>query len=110
VSASVNLPLHHKVQKFSSGTDSPGWSRKKGRKMVVVVLRLPVNSTRSWMISSIGDRHACSGLVACMYACQSTMPDDYRRRPILLLLLLLVAGRLALGVAAVELMLHYFRL
>ena len=36
VSASVNLPLHHKVQKFSSGTDSPGWSRKKGRKMVVV--------------------------------------------------------------------------
>jgi len=58
VSASVNLPLHHKVQKFSSGTGSPGWSRKKGRKMVVVwwcgktcsrvhneckiVLRLPV--------------------------------------------------------------------
>jgi len=36
VSASVNLPLHHKVQKFSSGTSSPGWSRKKGRKMVVV--------------------------------------------------------------------------
>ena len=23
VSASVNLPLHHKVQKFSSGSDSP---------------------------------------------------------------------------------------
>jgi len=36
VSASVNLPLHHKVQEFSSGTDSPGWSWKKGRKMVVV--------------------------------------------------------------------------
>ena len=36
VIASVNLPLHHKVQKFSSGTGSPGWSRKKGRKMVVV--------------------------------------------------------------------------
>jgi len=35
VSASVNLPLHHKVQ-FSSGTGSPGWSRKKGRKTVVV--------------------------------------------------------------------------
>jgi len=32
VSASVNLPLHHKVQKFSSGTGSPGcggWSWKK---------------------------------------------------------------------------------
>jgi len=38
VSASVDLPLHHKVQKFSSGTGSPGWSRKKGRKTVVVVV------------------------------------------------------------------------
>ena len=37
VSASVNLPLHHKVQKFSSGTGSPGLSRKKGRKTVVCV-------------------------------------------------------------------------
>ena len=36
VSASVNLPFHHEVQKFSSGTGSPGWSRKKGRKTVVV--------------------------------------------------------------------------
>jgi len=36
VSASVNLPLHHEVQKFSTGTGSPGWSRKKGRKTVVV--------------------------------------------------------------------------
>jgi len=26
VSACVNLPLHHKVQKFSSGTGSPGLS------------------------------------------------------------------------------------
>ena len=24
------LPLHHKIQKFSSGTGSHGWSRKKG--------------------------------------------------------------------------------
>jgi len=31
-------PLHHKVQKFFSGTRSPGLSRKKGRKMVVVVV------------------------------------------------------------------------
>jgi len=36
VSASVNPPLHHKVEKSSSGTGSAGWSRKKGRKMVVV--------------------------------------------------------------------------
>ena len=38
VSAYVNLPLIHKVEKFSSGTGSPGWSRKKGRKTVVVVV------------------------------------------------------------------------
>jgi len=38
VSSSVNLPLHHKVEKFSSGTGSPGWSRKKGHKTVVVVV------------------------------------------------------------------------
>jgi len=37
VSASVNLPLHHKFQKFSSGTGSSEWSRKKGHKTVVVV-------------------------------------------------------------------------
>jgi len=36
VSASVNLPLHHKVQKFSSGTGSPGWSRKKAIKRLCV--------------------------------------------------------------------------
>jgi len=36
VSASVNLPFHRIVQKFSSGTSSPGWSRKKGHKTVVV--------------------------------------------------------------------------
>jgi len=37
LSASVNLPLHYKVQKFSSGTGSPWWSQKKGRKMDVCV-------------------------------------------------------------------------
>jgi len=36
VSASLNLPLHHKVQKFCSGTGSPRWSRKKGSKMAAV--------------------------------------------------------------------------
>jgi len=36
VSASINLPLHHKVQKFSSGTGSLRWSWKKGHKTVVV--------------------------------------------------------------------------
>ena len=40
VSASVSLPLHHKVQMFSSGAGSPGWSRKKGRKMVCMFVCL----------------------------------------------------------------------
>jgi len=38
VSASVNLPLHHKVEKFSSGTGSPGWSWKKGHKTAMVMV------------------------------------------------------------------------
>jgi len=38
LSASVNLPLHRKVQKFSSSTGSPGWSRNKRRRTVVVVV------------------------------------------------------------------------
>ena len=44
VSASVKLPLHHKVHKFSSGTGSPGWSQKKGRKTVVACGEMPINS------------------------------------------------------------------
>jgi len=42
VFASVNLPLHHKVQKFFSGIGSVGWSRKQGRKTVVVVVTVVV--------------------------------------------------------------------
>jgi len=38
VSAFVNLPFYREVQKFSSGTGSPGWSWKKGRKTVVAVV------------------------------------------------------------------------
>jgi len=50
VSASVNLPLHHKVQEFSSGTGSPRWSRKNGRKTVVVVWFFSLRSIDAWMI------------------------------------------------------------
>ena len=42
VSAFVNLPVHHKVQKFYSGTGLPGWSRKNGRKTVVVQCLLSI--------------------------------------------------------------------
>jgi len=46
VSSSVNLPLHHKVQKFSSGTGSPGWSWKKSCKTVVVFAGLDVSQPK----------------------------------------------------------------
>jgi len=46
VSASVNFPLHHKVHKFSSGTGSPGWSRKKGHKTLVCVCAEQINALR----------------------------------------------------------------
>jgi len=51
VSASVNLTLHHKVQKFSFGTGSSGWSWKKGRKTVVVVVVMQhrlISRHQSW--------------------------------------------------------------
>jgi len=59
VSASVNLPLHHKIQKFSSGTDSPGWSRKKGRKTVVVgVTDLLPRITVNTILTAVGNKPA----------------------------------------------------
>ena len=63
VSAAVNLPLHHKVQKFSSNTSSPGWSQKKGRKTVVVCgggvsyYWTTNNFTKRWLISSVCNKH-----------------------------------------------------
>jgi len=74
VSASVNLPLHYKVQNFFSGTSSPVQSRKKGCKTVVVwwwwfcllflVVRLtgsnPNNSLTLWIfLSVIQSKPAC---------------------------------------------------
>jgi len=67
VSASVNLPLHHKVQKFFSGTGSPGWSAKNGRKMVVVVVVSArdkgVCSSHS-SVKKAANVHLCTALIA----------------------------------------------
>jgi len=57
VSASVNLPLHHKVQKFSSGTGSPGWSQKRAVKWLCVcvcVIQLILQTIIIAEIMSIG--------------------------------------------------------
>jgi len=51
VSASVNLPLHHKVQKFSRGTGSPGWSRKKDRKTAVVWWSTTITQSGSHLLT-----------------------------------------------------------
>jgi len=56
LSACVNLPLYHKVQKFSSGTGSPGWLRKKGRKMVVLLPCVLVDAGQEQ-----GDKRLLSG-------------------------------------------------
>jgi len=72
VSASVNLPLHHKVQKFSSGTGSPGWSRKKGREMVVVVVVTPVMvMTTNIYCRCIHYVNIASATRTVMYPCNS---------------------------------------
>ena len=60
VSASVNLPLHHKVQRFSSGTGSPGWSRKKGHKTVAAFL-IAINSLTKHLIQTEKGRDGISG-------------------------------------------------
>jgi len=65
VSASVSLPLHHKVQKFSSssGIGSPGLSRKNGRKMVVMVVVVVNNRchvARLWTTTCDGSLRAGS--------------------------------------------------
>ena len=81
VSASVNLPLHHKVQKFSPGTSSFGWSRKKGRKTVVVVVvvlfmswRMPMFNRKSlvWLPRFESTRRSIgSWLVVTAQTCES---------------------------------------
>jgi len=73
VSASVNLPLHRKVQKFSSGTGSPRWSQKKGRKTVVVVVHVSTlcrvvqtwSIFRSTLISNFANVHEFSEYYHC---------------------------------------------
>ena len=68
VSVFVNLPLHHKVQKLSSGSGSPGWSRKKGQKTVVVVVW-----AGSWvchmptLLSQITKYHVAASQNQCYY-------------------------------------------
>jgi len=54
VSASVNLPLHHKDQKFSSGTSSSRWSQKRGYRTVVVVVVVE-NYWAAMLIPEISD-------------------------------------------------------
>jgi len=52
------LPLHHKVQKISSGTGSPGWPWKKDHRMAVCEVSVayshtPYNSTVKTLSRSV---------------------------------------------------------
>jgi len=60
VSASVNLPLHHKVQKFSSGTGLSGWSQEKGRKTVMCVCVYDdKDDSNAWLLWLAGISYMC---------------------------------------------------
>jgi len=63
VSASVNFPLHDKVQKFCFGTGAPGWSRKRGRKRQCGVVCVTLSVTDSTVRRTVdGDfAHALLG-------------------------------------------------
>jgi len=62
VSAFVNLPLHHKVQKFSSGTGSSGWIQKKGRKTVVVWYKMVMCLVSDEFFSTAMEKVCCMNL------------------------------------------------
>jgi len=72
VSASINLSLHHKVQKFSSGTGSPEWSQKKGRKTVEVWWWWWYGGGGVWRAgvkaAPITQKHYINGLFAWLHA------------------------------------------
>ena len=83
LSASVNLPLHHKVRKFSYGTGSPGWFRKKGRKTVVVVVGRKT-LTRRQNIPTSSDRATSERDVTAgqKYVSDSTVDTAHQHSPI----------------------------
>jgi len=86
VSASVNLPLHHKDQKFSSGTGSPGWFQKKGHKMVMCVCFLMNCEVLVWLsvwsevqiICTWSSWCHCHPVISCSSKIQNGLPFCYR--------------------------------
>jgi len=48
----VNLPLHHKVQKFSSGISSPGCSLKRAIKRLCVCVCVYLIITKVWLLKN----------------------------------------------------------
>ena len=84
VSASVNLPLHYKVQKFCPGNGSPRWSRKKGHKTVVVWLLLLLLLLRLFVVIIVITFFAWVELkvAACIaQVCQLCDADCFYRSP-----------------------------
>jgi len=69
VSASVNLPLHHKVQRFSSGTGSPGWSRKMAVNRLCVCCNKSTDDVRISFYLVVKFNHTClfAGCNVCIH-------------------------------------------
>jgi len=89
VSASVNPPLHHKVQKLSSGTGSPGWSRKKGRKTVVWWLVDKCLLSIQWLVKKLTTSideviliHEKSASVFCLVCVGVFLPESIWKRAV----------------------------
>jgi len=78
VFASDNLPLHHKVQKFSSGAGSPRWSQKEGHKTVVVWWILSLNNVIYQELLLVSDCWRKGNNAASV---TSLVVDEERMRP-----------------------------
>jgi len=65
VCASVNLPLHHKVQKFSSGIGSLGGPRKRAIKQLCVCVCVCVLSLLYHCCMRVMVTLVCSGRLEC---------------------------------------------
>ena len=83
VFVSVNLPLHHKVQKFSSGTGAPGWSRKRAvKRLWWCVITVLAFSALTLLVGWQEGHPACKRLVGGVVARGWRSADLHMAQPI----------------------------
>ena len=86
MSASVNLSLHHKVQKLSFGTGSPGWSRKRAVKLLWYGVVVPIHLAPSFLCLTFGFCCPLCTVVNCI----GSRPSDHYFRSVCLSVCLFV--------------------